>query len=248
MIPRLLMAHSLDGPPQIPDSVQTIDPEDAANFASLPLALEADELLTVVEAYLARGVAVESIYVDLLAPSARKLGELWEEDGCDFLDVSMGLWRLQEVMREIAICFPSTVGPKDPARSALFLSMPGDDHSFGALMIEEVFARNGWQTDVLIEPRRKELLQIVAEQHFDLVGLTISSDCPTGALKELISAIRSVSRSPKTKIFIGGRMVNDDPGIVAAVDADGTAPDACSFLALAELKITGSGRLDLSFA
>lgn len=248
IIPRLLMAHSHNGPRHSSEGAQTIDPEDAANFASLPLELEADELLAVVEGYLARGIAVESIFVDLLAPSARKLGQHWEEDGCDFLDVTMGLWRLQEVMREIAICYPSASGLQDPPRSALFLPMPGDCHSFGALMIEEVFARGGWQTDVLVEPRRKELLQIVAERHFDLVGLTVSNDCPTAVLKELVSAIRSVSRSPKTQIFIGGRMVDDNPGIVAAVGADGTAPDACAFFALAELKITGSGRLDLSVA
>lgn len=248
IIPRLLLAHSHTGPRQHADGMETVTAEDAANFASLPLELEADELLAVVEGFLARGVAVESIFVDLLAPSARKLGQYWEEDACDFLDVTMGLWRLQEVMREVATCYPSLLPPAEPPRSALFAPMPGDCHSFGGLMIEEVFARAGWQTDVLIESKRKELLQIVAERHFDLVGLTVSNDCPTGHLAEMILAIRSASRSSNIQVFIGGRMVNDNPGIVALVGADGTATDARSFLALAEVKIKGSGRLDLSVA
>lgn len=248
IIPRLLLAHSHAGPRQNGDGQGTVSAEDAAKFASLPLELEADELLAVVEGFLARGAAVESIFVDLLAPAARKLGQQWEEDGCDFLDVTMGLWRLQEVMREVAVCYPSAVTPEEPPRSALFAPMPGDCHSFGGLMIEEVFARAGWQTDVLIESKRKELLQIVAERHFDLVGLTVSNDCPTGNLSEMILAIRSASRSPAIQVFIGGRMVNDNPGIVALVGADGTATDARSFLALAEVKILGSGRLDLSVA
>ena len=246
IIPRLLLAHSHSGPRLPAEGQQVVSAEDVANFASLPLELEADELLTVVEGFLARGIAVESIFVDLLAPSARKLGQYWEEDGCDFLDVTMGLWRLQEVMREVAICNPSTLGPLEPPRAALFAPMPGDCHSFGGLMIEEVFARAGWQTEVLTDSKRKELLQIVADRHFDLVGLTVSSDCPTGALTDLILAIRSSSRCPEVQIYIGGRMVNDNPGIVALVGADGTAIDARSFLALAEVKITRSGRLDLS--
>lgn len=248
IIPRLLMAHSHWATRQVSDGPHSITAEEAARFASLPLELEADELLTLVEGYLARGVCVESVYLDLLAPSARKLGQYWEEDRCDFVDVTMGLWRLQEVMREIAIGYPSSLSPIDPPRSALFLPMLGDCHSFGALMVEEVFSRGGWQTDVLLEPKRKELLQIVADRHFDLIGLTITAYCPTGNITEIISAVRSVSRSPKTLIFIGGRMVEDNPGMVSAVGADGTARDARSFLALAEVQITGSSCLDLSVA
>ena len=45
--------------------------------------------------------------VDLLAPAARLLGEYWEDDRCDFVDVTMGLWRLQEVVHEIAARAPA---------------------------------------------------------------------------------------------------------------------------------------------
>ena len=80
----------------------------SADFARLPLTLEADELLEKVEALLSLGAQPGSILVDLLAPSARELGRMWEEDECDFVDVTMGLWRLQEVMRELAWRAPSS--------------------------------------------------------------------------------------------------------------------------------------------
>ncbi|AXU17889.1 cobalamin B12-binding protein [Novosphingobium sp. THN1] len=196
IIPRLLLAHSSGVPKGRVTGTLSVDPSDAASFASLPLDLDAEELLEVVEGFIARGIAIESIFVDLLAPSARRLGQHWEEDECDFLDVTMGLWRLQEVMRQVALRFPADDSDGDRARSALFSPMPGDRHALGTLMIEEVFARAGWQTEALIEPKRKELLQIIAERHFDVIGLTVSCDCTNANLSDLICSIRSVSRTP----------------------------------------------------
>lgn len=238
IIPRLLMAHSTGMVRTRAPGVLSVDPADAARFSALPLDLEADELLDVVEGYITKGISVESVFVDLLAPSARRLGQFWEEDECDFLDVTMGLWRIQEVMRQIAVRHPplGTGGPG--MRSALFSPVPGDDHSLGALMIEEVFARHGWQTEALISPKRKELLQIIADRPFDVVGLTVSCDCPNGLLADLISAMRSVSRTPGVQVLIGGRMVNANPAIVEEVGADGTATDACGALALAETLVS----------
>ncbi|WP_292632256.1 MULTISPECIES: B12-binding domain-containing protein [unclassified Novosphingobium] len=248
IIPRLLQAHTYHMPRVIAHGILSVEPAEAAKFVSLPLTLEADELLDLVEAYIANGVSVESIFVDLLAASARRLGQHWEEDECDFLDVTMGLWRLQEVMRQVALRHPPEA-PLDPrGRSALLSPLPGDEHSLGTLMVEEVFARAGWQTEVLINPKRRELLQIIAERQFDLVGLTIACDCTTSLVADLISAIRSISRAPKVQILIGGHMVNANPGMVAEVGADGTAVDANSFLALADKLVKRSARLCLPIA
>lgn len=244
IIPRLLMAHPGRAQGCADPLAETVTAAEAEHFAALPLTLEADELLAVVEAVLARGVPVESIFIDLLAPSARKLGQFWEEDVCDFVDVTMGLWRLQEVMREVALLSPNVTQPLTAPRSVLFSPMPGEQHSFGTLMVEEIFTRAGWQSEALIEPHRQDLLRLVAERGFDLLGLTITNDCPSGGVADLITALRSVSKNPAIQIFIGGRVVNADPGLAGRVGADGTAPDARAALALAERKVPGSRVLD----
>lgn len=248
IIPRLLMVHSRSEPIKVTLTENRISPAEAARFAPLPLELEADELLAEVDTFLAKGVSPESVFVELLAPSARKLGQFWEEDSCDFVDVTMGLWRLQEVMREIALRSRPIVRAVSAPRSALFSPMPGEQHCFGTLMVEEVFARAGWQSEVLIEPRRRELLRIIGERSLDLVGLTVSCDYPSGALTELITAIRSVSKTPNIRVLIGGRMVNANPDIVSVVGADGTACDARSALELAESFFAASRRLDLNIS
>ncbi|MHA7819730.1 MAG: cobalamin B12-binding domain-containing protein [Erythrobacter sp.] len=225
IIPRLLMAHSVRAAKSGGGS--TIDPTDARRFALLPLRVDAANLMEEVDAFLAEGVSVEAIFLDLLAPAARRLGEMWEADECDFVDVTMGLWRLQEVMRDISARVPMdrAIAPPDASR-ALFAPMPGDQHYFGPLMLDEIFAREGWKSTVLTKPLRKELLDCLSREAFDVVGLTLSRDCPSAALSNIIKAMRSVSCNPHLSIIVGGRMINQNPAIVAEVGADGTGADA----------------------
>lgn len=238
ILPRLLVAHSVDHAVVQAKSAQSestsVSQEEARRFAPLILETEAHELLVEIESMIARGVRVDSIFIDLLAPVARKLGEFWEEDACDFVDVTMGLWRLQEIMREIAVRHPAHSARRGQARSALFAQMPGDQHSFGTLMLEELFARAGWDSEALPETQRPGLLQICSENSFDLVGLTLSTDCNSGDVTNLVTAIRSVSQYPQVKVMIGGRAVQADPSLVEKTGADGTAATADAALALAD--------------
>lgn len=234
IIPRLMMAHASSeiGDPR-PRHARQITPEEAARFAILPLRLEAASLLEEVDGFIAKGASVETICLDLLAPAARRLGEMWDHDECDFLDVTMGLWRLQEVMREVAARSPADVSAASAPRTALFSPMPGDHHNFGALMIEEVFNRGGWRAEALIKPERRELLDRLARQSFDLVGLTLARDCPSASLGNLIRAVRNVSANPNIIVLVGGRMINENPDIATQVGADGTAADALAALQVA---------------
>lgn len=233
IIPRLLMAYNSGGE-EAPRRASIIDGDEIRRFAALPLRLEAAGLLEQVDRLIARGVSVEAICVDLLAPAARCLGEMWDRDECDFIDVTMGLWRLQEVMREISARSPAGCRPAPEPRSALFCPMPGDMHNFGALMIEEVFARAGWQSEVLVKTERRDLLERLSRTPFDVVGLTLTRDCPSAALGNLIKAIRGASANPHVAVIVGGRVVNLNPAIVEEAGADGTGSDALGALELAE--------------
>lgn len=241
ILPRLLVAHSHGSREASPKILAS----DAEQFVHMPLTHEFDELLVEVEAFLQRGVSVESVYLELLAPSARALGEDWKNDTCDFVDVTMGLWRLQEVMRELAARYPAHSQTGRSGRSALFTPMPGDQHSFGALMVEEIFARAGWDSEALIEPQRAEMLHFLAERSFDLVGLTVGNDCPSATLSSLVTAIRSVSKCRTVKIIVGGPAINANPGLASLIGADGTATDARSALVLADRIVMESRRIDL---
>ena len=244
VIPRLVAAHVGDGRSVAPagSTGAAIAQRDVDALVPLSLQVEADALIEHVEAILARGVAVDSILVDLLAPAARLLGERWKEDRCDFIDVTMALWRLQEVVHEVATRHSPGPPARDAGRLALFASMPGDQHSFGTVVIDEVFRREGWRTERMVGAETADLLRHAAGQWFDLIGLTVSCDCHIATLGSIIVALRNVSHNPRVCVLVGGRVFGADPALADRVGADGTARDARLALRLADSLVRARAR------
>ena len=203
-------------------------------FANLAVADDAAALLEFVERCMECGRSVETIYIELLAPAARRLGDYWETDQRDFVEVTMALWRIQEILRELALRAPPQARADQGQRHALFATMPGEQHSFGTLMVADCFERAGWACDVLIEPTTSELTGKIAHHRYDLVGLTVSCDCSSAALGNLVTALRAVSNNPGIRIMVGGRSINERPELLGECGADATASDAPSAVALAE--------------
>ncbi len=243
VIPRLVATRDAGAPlPDVEDSAlangarcePVVTNADIVQFAHLAVHNDPQAMLDFVDARLAVGCSVETLYIELLAPAARQLGKNWEDDSQDFVDVTMGLWRIQEILRELSARVPPKTYHNGAARSALFSPVPGDQHSFGPLMVGNCFERAGWAADILIEPTQHDLNVKCAEQFYHLIGLTVTADCTSGALRSLVSTIRSISRNPDICIMLGGRVINDNPDLVAEAGADGTATDAVSAVAIAD--------------
>ena len=216
VVPQLLDAHRRP--------LETDSTVDIAEIATLALDVDAGALFERLEAMLERGSSVNALLVDVLAPAARHLGKLWEDDVCDFVEVTMGLWRLQEMVRDLS----SRVAPgaNIGGLRGLFASAPDEQHSFGTIVVEDVFRRSGWSTDILLGPAKSELLDAIASEHYDLLGLTVSCELNSARLAPLVVALRSVSRNPRLCIMLGGHLAAVDPHLISRVGADCTAPDA----------------------
>ena len=228
IIPRLIVAHRGDELIDVPVIVDRghISLAEAASFAPLAIDHGACALLDHIEIFLDRGVSVDTIFVELLAPSARHLGVMWDEDDADFIAVTMALWRLQEVVRELSSRVPVRRTGGDAPRRAVFSVMPGEQHSFGTVLVEDVFRRAGWATELVTECDTSQLLALVAANEFDLIGLTVTGDRHCETVPSVINGIRSVSRNPNIAVIVGGRIFNEEPDLATQLGADGTAHDA----------------------
>jgi methanogenic corrinoid protein MtbC1 len=104
IVPRLLMslAHSgqdakvSESTPALPES------DDVAELARLLLNHDQAIAATFVRILRHHGTPPERICLDLLAPAARRMGEMWEQDDCNFTELAAGLNRLQSVLREVS--------------------------------------------------------------------------------------------------------------------------------------------------
>jgi MerR family transcriptional regulator, light-induced transcriptional regulator len=223
IIPRLMLVHRLERQNDretIPLSHDTIE-----RFALYALSSGHDSLMAIVGKLLQQGVSLESIYIDLLGPAARRLGEFWEDDRVSFADVTIALGRLQHVVRELSLHgqneLPSSVG-----RSALFAAAPGEQHTFGLVIIEEFFRRSGWRTWAELSGSVAEVVSAVQAHDFDLFGMSASSDERLDQIAPMIMSVRKASRNRDITVMVGGRLFVERPELVAKVGADAMATDA----------------------
>ncbi|MBL8559053.1 MAG: cobalamin B12-binding domain-containing protein [Hyphomonadaceae bacterium] len=227
IIPRLMLVHQ-SGVASAPGSGSAIalGAETTEKFALYTLSSGHDSLLAIVGNLLQQGVPMEAIYLELLAPAARRLGDFWTNDEVSFADVTIALGRLQQVVRELSLHGPVEEGAAPQGRAALFAPAPGEQHTFGLVIIEEFFRRSGWRTWTELSGSPAEIVGAVQAHHFDLFGLTASSETHLDQISPLIMSVRRASRNRDINVMVGGLLFVERPELAAKVGADGTATDA----------------------
>ena len=224
IIPRLMLVHRNGSQAERENS--PLGPELAERFALYALSSGHDSLLAIVGTLLQQGASIEAIYVDLLGPAARRLGEFWEDDRVSFADVTIALGRLQHIVRELSIQGPQETTAASFGRSALFAPAPGEQHTFGLIIIEEFFRRSGWRTWAELSGSIDEVVSAVQAHHFDLFGMTAGSDDRLDQIAPMVMSVRKASRNRNITVMVGGRLFIERPELVAKIGADAMATDA----------------------
>ena len=232
VIPRLLLATRAAVPHatarHAAESAPAAAPTDAdlADLLALVLRDEVDTVAAHVDAVLARGVPIDLIFLELLSPVARRLGEMWESDECNFAEVTIGLMRLQQVLRRLSPSFQHDAARPDLAYRVLLMPTPGEQHTFGLVIVGEFFRRAGWDVHGGAHLTDDELAGLVKRTWFGVVGFSLGSETGTEALAASIRRVRRASCNPDIGVMVGGPLFVANPGLVARVGADATAGDA----------------------
>jgi methanogenic corrinoid protein MtbC1 len=228
IIPRLVIAHA-DGYPARADEAAgkaRVEPEDVEEFARLLLCHDASVALAFAALKCEQGAPLSIVFIELFTPAARYLGELWAADICDFSDVTIALSRLQQIVREMSWQADGhAVLPAPAAGRALLAAYPGEQHTFGICIVQELFRRAGWEVSGECVKTNNDMIDLARNSPFDVVGLSVSNDTPLSAVKGLIGSIRKSASNPAVRIMVGGRFFLEHPELVARVGADATAPD-----------------------
>lgn len=225
IVPRLVLAHRAT-PAESLRRTAAARGEQVAHFADLVLARDIDAAKAYLEELRASGTALEDVYLELLAPAARHLGELWEADLCDFTQVTVGLWRLQQIVRDLTSGLEPQADCGDRTRRALLVPVRGEQHTFGVLMVADFFRRDGWDVWAGTPASSAELVGIVRSEWFAVVGFSVSCNHHLEGLASDIHAVRRASRNRAVGVMVGGPVFLERPELAALVGADATAMDA----------------------
>lgn len=178
------------------------------------------------------GLSMERLFVELLEPAARELGRMWDHDECDFVEVTLGVGRLQQMLSLFNSSFD--LPALSDKRKVCMIAIANEPHSFGVAMVEKFLWAGGWTVRSERDVTLRQVAPLVRADWFAVVGLTASSDRHLGALAETITAIRRHSRNPAVGIMVGGPPFAARPGLAAEVGADATAANATTAVLLAQ--------------
>ena len=226
IIPRLMLAHptAVDCLPAAPSVSGQVSQDDVRAFAQLVLEPDENVAHACIDAMRTSGISVETIYTDLLAPVARYLGELWEDDLCDFTQVTVGLGRLQQVLRELSPAFNQSNASTSGNR-VLLLPGPGEQHTFGLVMVAEFFRRAGWDVGGGPWEAGADPVVMVKREWFDVVGFSLGNVEQLDDLAACIKNVRAAALNKSICVIVGGPLFLANPEYVAYVNADAASTD-----------------------
>ncbi len=243
IVPRLMLAHraELTSHRAVTDGSLEPSEEDIKAFAAIVVRKDLESARRFVADMQERGTSIEKVFLALMAPTARYLGDLWVEDRLDFASVTLGLSRLQQLLRVLSREFGQAGGSAE--RRVLLITYPGEQHTFGLYMVAEFFRRDGW--DVWGGPPDSEeaVFDLVAEDWFDVFGISVSLDSNLNQLGDLIQGVRKASRNGAIRTLAGGRALGGNEELAVKHGADGAAVDGRDALHRAQELISRTQRV-----
>ena len=228
VIPRLVEAHRAPPMCELLPATPTSPPPTSAEldeFVQLLLHQDDVSIAGFIATLRSRGMTIDVLLLDLLATAACRLGGLWEEDCCDFTDVTIAVGRLQQLLQVLSPLWAADAELPANARRVLLVPSPGEQHTFGLSMVAEFFVHAGWEVAGGRGAYRDEAVDMVSREWFDVVGFSVGTDARLDWLTACIAAVREKSCNPGIGILVGGAVFVAHPDYVAVVGADATSRD-----------------------
>jgi methanogenic corrinoid protein MtbC1 len=160
--------------------------------------------LTYVTEELAPTVASRTTLFIYIAAASRQLGARWEADEVSFTEVTLAVGKLYALVRSIGSSVRRAPIARALQKSALFASVPGEQHTLGVTIAAEVFRDAGWDVDLQLDRSHEELLARVDATMPAVVGLSLSGPARLDALVRLVVAVRLAKPDALIAVASGG--------------------------------------------
>lgn len=169
-----------------------------------------------------QGASMETVYVSYLAAAARRLGTWWTEDKITWAEATVGTGHIYAVMRGLKPVFLPRRPPPNQ-RAALFLPVPGENHTLGIEMAADLVAKEGWDVTLKRDLDHDALVQYAASSGHAVIGLSAAGEHSLTPLAQLIIALRI--SAPGAYILVSGNIVRKVPDLAQLVGADAVEAD-----------------------
>jgi methanogenic corrinoid protein MtbC1 len=194
------------------------------DLADLLIAADSQAAIQLIQELQAGAESLRPLYSSLIEPVARSLGDLWDEDGCSEVDVTLGLVRMQTAIRLLNAGSPAQLSPTLHAPAVLIAPEPGELHGLGAALDSDLLRHAGLAPHCAFPANDKALQDLVAKQWFDVLDLSLSAafrrEHWLPRVTRTIAQARQASCNPALMVIVGGRVFVEQRDAGSSVGAD----------------------------
>lgn len=158
----------------------------------------------IVDQLIDRGLRSDRLFLELITPAARHLGILWEQDLCDFTQVTCGLAQMHQITYRLGYEFQDGPHVEGAVERVMLACAPGSQHFLGLTIVADFFRKTGSEVVLEISSTETELERAVANEWFDVIGLSVAIETQLPALPALVRKLRAGSGNPKVRVVLGG--------------------------------------------
>lgn len=167
------------------------------------------------------GVTREVLYANVVEPCARELGDECADERCTDVDLTLGLVRLQTLVRCLGASAPQN---GFVPRSVLVVAAPEECHALGTAIASECFRAAGW--DVAEAPGCGDdaIAAMLRARHVDALVVSLSAAHHRierlASLTRTIATARSADAEGELVVLVTGRDFTEDRARAQDVGAD----------------------------
>lgn len=121
---------------------------------------------------------------------------------------------------------------KGEQTNVMMCCAPGSMHLLGATIVGDLFRREGASVVIEISSTEQELVRAVANEWFDVIGISVSLESQLLGLKTLVQKLRKSSGNSNVKVLLGGPIFMLVDATEKMFDADLIAINAPQAVAL----------------
>ncbi len=190
----------------------------------------------VVEAALASGTELDEVYLDVMAPALRSIGDRWANGEIDIA--------AEHRASGIAMRIIGRLGPRFARRgrsrgTVVLGTPPGERHSLPVAMLSDLIRAGGFEVSDLGCDLPPEGFAVAARQTPRLVAVGVSVTAPEAlvATAETVAVLKA-ELGPDIPVLVGGGAIQDADH-AAALGADWYASDGTAVVELLDRLVRG---------
>ncbi|MGL6209863.1 MAG: cobalamin B12-binding domain-containing protein, partial [Paracoccaceae bacterium] len=160
--------------------------------------------------------ALADVYIPI---AARRMGEAWHDDRMSWIDVSLGVARLQSLLREIGIAWAADQAGDTGHGTVLLIIPDREQHTLGPMVAMGQMRRFGVSVCLRIAPSQDELRSLVTSRNFDGVMISVAVAEKLELVRKTVAFLKSVSSAP-LPVIVGGAVMTTREDAAECTGAD----------------------------